>query len=104
MGYTSLMRWIDASLRILYSFVQNLYGSCYVISIQAVFVKICLDEMRYDTTFLIVAKDIIVQDYPAICFRMATEPLLDAMSAVVDPITSLTDDMQTFPFQLPDEI
>ena len=102
MGYTSLMRWIDASLRILYSFIQNLDGSFRLFCIQTVAAKICLDEMWHDAAFLVILKNVVVQDDPAICFRMAAEPLLDPMTAVIDFIMGLVKDMQAFPLQLSD--
>lgn len=104
MGYTSLIRWIDASLRILYSFIQNLDGSFRLFSIQAVAANIGPDKMWHDAAFLVVVKDVIVQDDPSICFGMAAEPLLDSVTAVIDFIAGLVEDMQAFPLQFSDQI
>lgn len=104
MGYTSLIRWIDASLRILYSFIQNLDGGFCLFSIQAVAANIGLDKMWHDAAFLVVVKDVIVQDDPSICFGMAAEPLLDSVTAVIDFIAGLVEDMQAFPLQFSDQI
>lgn len=104
MGYTSLIRWIDASLRILYSFIQNLDGGFCLVGIQAVAAKVGLDEMWHDTTFLVIVKNVVIQDDPAVCFGMAAEPLLDSMTTVIDFIAGLVEDMQAFPLQFSDQI
>lgn len=60
--------------------------------------------MWHDAAFFVVVKDVIVQDDPAICFWVAAEPFLDPMTAVIDFIAGLVEDMQAFPLQFSDQI